>query len=324
VAEPWSVLFSHIVGVVRYHDLGYVASVSDALSERRVVHAYLTEWDAGTWRVGDADDGDDIRDWGVVAVTVVHQPLEQALFLGAQGEVLCMGSGDTHHERIPAAGKGPLRGLCSVDGQAYACGMLEQVYRRHGHDDWRALDQGLTRKSKAKGKSSDPGSDPGSDQGTGKGKANAIGGFEAIGGFAHDELYAAGWHGDIRHFDGKRWTPCRSPVETVLTALCCAPDGQVYICGQDGTLLRGRGADWERLAQDLGEDLWSLAWFDGALYAASACAVYRLDGEALHAIDFGADQPSTCYGLSAADGVMWSIGPKDIMAFDGQSWSRID
>lgn len=300
MAEPWSVLFSHIVGVVRYHDLGYVASVCDELSERRVVHSYFTEWDAGTWRVGDADD--DIEDWATVAATLVRHPIEQALFLGVHGELVCMGSGDLHHERLPAAGKASLRGLGSVDGQAYACGMQHQVYRRHGRDDWRALDHGLPRKRAGK----------------------AAGGLEAIGGFAHDELYAAGWDGDIRHFDGKQWVQPASPVNTILTALCCAPDGQVYICGQDGTLLRGRGAEWTVLAQDLDDDLWSLAWFDGALYAASACAVYRLEDGLLRAIDFGADQPATSYGLSAADGVLWSIGAKDIMAFDGHAWSRID
>ncbi|RSZ57275.1 hypothetical protein HF313_10990 [Massilia atriviolacea] len=300
MAQPWSALFSHIAGVVRYHDLAYVASVSDELGERRVVHAYLTEWDAGTWRVGDADD--DIEEWEAVAATLVRQPLEQALFLGAQGEVLCMGSGDTHHERIPGARRGPLRGLGSVAGQAYACGMQYQVYRRDAGGKWRALEQGLP----------------------GKGAGAAVAGFEAIGGFAHDDLYAAGWHGEIWQCDGKRWQPCRSPVKAILTALCCAPDGLVYACGQDGALVRGRGADWEVLAQPVRDDLWSLAWFGGALYAASAHAVYRLDGGQLREIDFGADRPATCYGLSAADGVLWSIGPKDIMAFDGDTWSRID
>lgn len=300
MAQLWSALFSHITGVVRYHDLAYVASVSDELSERRVVHAYLTEWDAGTWRVGEADD--DIEEWEAVAAALVHQPLEQALFLGAQGEVLCMGSGDTHHERIPGKRRGPLRGLGSVAGQAYACGMQYQVYRRDAQGDWCAHEQGLPRNS------------PGS----------AVGGFEAVGGFAHDELYAAGWHGAIWHFDGTRWQQCLSPVDAILTALCCAPDGHVYACGQDGTLLRGRGADWEVLAQAVRDDLWSLAWFGGALYAASAWAVYRLEGDQLREIDFGADRPATCYGLSAADGVLWSIGAKDIMAFDGHSWSRID
>lgn len=28
--------------------------------------------------------------------------------------------------------------------------------------------------------------------------------------------------------------------------------------------------------------------------------------------------------MSAADGVLWSFGAKDIMAFDGKKWARVD
>jgi hypothetical protein len=52
--------------------------------------------------------------------------------------------------------------------------------------------------------------------------------------------------------------------------------------------------------------------------------VYRLEGDRLKPVGFGKDLPRTCFHLSAADGVMWSIGAKDLMAFDGKSWTRID
>ena len=34
--------------------------------------------------------------------------------------------------------------------------------------------------------------------------------------------------------------------------------------------------------------------------------------------------PKTCYRLSADDGVLWSIGAKDVLAFDGKTWTRIN
>jgi hypothetical protein len=52
--------------------------------------------------------------------------------------------------------------------------------------------------------------------------------------------------------------------------------------------------------------------------------VFRLDGDRLARVDFGEDKPSSYFALSSADGILWSIGPKDIMAFDGQLWTRID
>jgi hypothetical protein len=52
-------------------------------------------------------------------------------------------------------------------------------------------------------------------------------------------------------------------------------------------------------------------------------AVYRLDKNALNSVDFGADAPKSCYQLSVAKGVMWSIGELGIMSFDGKGWARI-
>ncbi|MFJ1617525.1 hypothetical protein ACIODT_30160 [Streptomyces sp. NPDC088251] len=70
------------------------------------------------------------------------------------------------------------------------------------------------------------------------------------------------------------------------------------------------------------EDLWGMEVFDGQLYVSSAHFVYRLEDGKLKPVDFGDDVPQTCYHLSAADRIMWSIGPKDVMEFDGSNWKR--
>jgi hypothetical protein len=38
----------------------------------------------------------------------------------------------------------------------------------------------------------------------------------------------------------------------------------------------------------------------------------------------GVDTPDTYFKLSAMQEAMWSVGAKDVMAFDGASWMRID
>lgn len=306
MTKRWSDLFSHVTGVVRYHDLAYIASVSDEMQARRQSHTYVTEWDAGTWRVG--DDDEDIQPWAVVAATLVHEPLEQALFVGAGGQVICIGSGDTHEEQLPngakaIGGRGPIRGVCAVDGVAYACGADRQVYRRHDVDDWRAMDTGARPVA---------------------GDARVVG-FEAIAGFDRKDLHAVGLDGEIWHYGGKRWVQADSPTDKVLTALCCAGDGHVYACGQAGTLLRGRGTQWEAIAHDgPDDDFWSLAWFQDVLYVASADGLHTLRQGRLQPVDFGKDRPGRCFHLSAADGVLWSIAAKDVFACDGRRWRRID
>ena len=39
--------------------------------------------------------------------------------------------------------------------------------------------------------------------------------------------------------------------------------------------------------------------------------------------DFGNDLPGSCYHLSTAKGVMWSIGAKDVLSFDGKTRTRV-
>jgi hypothetical protein len=111
----------------------------------------------------------------------------------------------------------------------------------------------------------------------------------------------------------------------VLVDVCCGGDGMVYACGREGLLLKGRNQSWQIL--DLGEmnqDIWSLAWFEGRLYLSTMYRLFKLEGNTLAAVDTGSEHPKTCYRLSAADGVLWSIGGKDVLAFDGKTWTRID
>jgi len=193
-----------------------------------------------------------------------------------------------------------LRGLGCIAGEAYACGMKRQVYRRVGEDQWVAMHA--------------PAPDRPGDAG-----------FEAIAGFGPDELYAVGWHGEIWMFDGAAWHNMDSPTNLILTGLCCASDGQVYICGQDGTILVGRQDQWRRLdLADMGSDLWDIHEFNATIYVASMTGLYTLQGEALRPVDFGAQAPRSCYRLTSAEGVLWSIGAANLACFDGTHWTLID
>lgn len=291
---------SFVKGAVRNTDLGYVVCSNDKLSEERAPHSIYVQWDEGQF----ADI--ETKPWYTAGVCVVTDSGEQMLAVGEYGDVVVFGSGEHFEEKIPPENgeteiRGPLRAVRTIGDHAYAVGMKRQVYRRDSKMHWSAIDRGMTPK-------------PGSD----------VVGFEAIDGYGDDNLYAVGWEGEIWRFDGAGWRFVPSPCNLILTDVCCAGDDNVYICGQVGTLIRGKEDQWEIIdLDDLSDDLWSLAWYNDELYVATMKQVYRLSDDQLVPVDMGPDTAWSCYQLSVRNGLLWSIGAKDLFSYDGSLWQRL-
>ncbi|WP_232916670.1 MULTISPECIES: hypothetical protein [Pseudomonas] len=302
--DPRNPAFSGLsltTGVVRHSDLGYLIATHDAATSEGYVDSILYTFYQGVWYAGTVP-------WLACSGTVCHVPAERSLTLGADGSVEASGGGVVKEEAsIASCGvdptrRGPLREIRGIaKGRAYAVGTCRQAYVRDGEDQWRCIDQ-----------SAQVGDIPITDTS-----------FESIDGFTEQEIYTVGWEGEIWKYDGAVFTQQNSPTNLALYKVRCAEDGYAYACGQLGTLLRGRDDQWEVIEHDsTREDLWGMEHFAGQLYVSSTHFVYRLEGDTLKPVDFGDDAPRTCYHLSAADGIMWSIGPKDVMEFDGSSWKR--
>jgi len=298
----WTGTFSFATGAVRFSDLAYIAMYNDELDAAKVAHTHFMEWDAGTWR-----GGGDVR-WATAGMCVARKPLQQMCAVGFYGGVRLIGSGDTHEEQIGGdaeviKARGPLRGVRTIGERVYVVGMNRQVWRRDDVDHWVAIDQGA--KPAAGNKE--------------------VVGFEAVDGFSEADIYAAGWDGEIWHFDGATWQQKPSPTNIVLTRLLCAGNGVVYASGRKGLLLQGRDDAWEVIDHEsMIDDIWDLAWYQDTLYISSLYGLFTLQNGKLHAVDCGEVHPDTFYHLSVADGVLWSIGAKNIVAFDGTTWTRID
>ena len=112
----------------------------------------------------------------------------------------------------------------------------------------------------------------------------------------------------------------------ILSVVCCAPGKLVYAAGQQGVLVKGRSGSWEVVEWDeeVSVDIWDLCWFEEKLYVATMTALYTLSGNSLVEVDFGEIPPPSCYSLTAAEGVLWSIGRDDVASFDGHDWRRYD
>jgi hypothetical protein len=247
--------------------------------------------------------------WAVCSVSVCHRPAERLIAIGPNGEVQAIGGGQSMQEEPVGDGtrsprtRGPLREVRGIaQGRAYAVGTTRQAYVREAPNVWRCIDETARR----------------------AGESLIAKSFESIDGFCEDEIYAVGWDGEIWHFDGSRWDEIASPTNLGLHRIRCAEDGTAYACGKVGTLLRGRGRTWTVVDhQATKEALWGLEWFAGHLYVSSTRFVYQLKGDELRRIDFDKNPPETCYHLSAADGVLWSIGARNVMEFDGGKWSEV-
>ena len=295
-------VFSFRTGAVRLPDLGYALCSLDRFAEDEFPHTAVFEWDAGTWRHGPLSQ----LQWVADSACIAKFPKEQLVASGPSGRVIVMGQGEMFEEDIYSAGVPPdregwIREVREIAGLVYAVGMGRQAFRRENAKQWIRIDAGLT---------------PGGE---------GMEGLESIHGFSGDDIYAVGWGGEIWHFDGRRWRSIASPTNLLLSRVLCAGDDQVYACGQAGVLLRGREDHWEIIEQDdTEEDFWDLEWFEDRLYLSTMKFLYTLEDSHLHLVEFEQEIPNTCYHLSKTHDVLWSFGAKDIMAFDGLDWTRIE
>lgn len=192
-----------------------------------------------------------------------------------------------------------LRDARSIAGVLHVCGMNRQVYRREGREQWRHLSLELA-------------------------PTRGVFGFEALDGFALDELYAVGWEGEVWSFDGAQWQRRDVGTDTILLDVVCAGDGHVYAVGRGRKLVIGRGQHWRTLDLEIPAELRSLTWFDGRLYACSTSELYVWDGARFRAHVFEDDRPRTLQYLSVGESGLCLVGPKDLFVYDGTTWIRID
>lgn len=296
---------SVVAGVARFEDLGYISIVSDESAAKKHPHSIIRDWDSGIFGHYDVFEDDKLMSWDTVAATLARQPLEQALFLGVNGEVACIGSGDQHLERViggKSSKKYSFRGIGTVADDVYAVGMGPIAYLRESPNKWK--------KMKIESQSR---------------KQDHVRGFEAIDGYGPNELYAVGWEGEIWSYMGASWKLEASPTNLILYDLCATPEDEVFACGQAGTIIQGRGSIWEVIEIDeFDDDFWGVEWFQGKLYLATLDALYCYDGESIEWVDMKLEGSFSGYQLSVNDGVMWSIGGNDVLMYDGTSWTRIE
>ena len=244
--------------------------------------------------------------------------------LSEEGDVLYTGDGHAS-EKIQGAGVnsgdsvgwGYLSDLQQIGNHLYACGFSGQVYRRWGENDWRHMDEGLLQ-----------------DPATPMDDTIAL---SVINGPDENAIYAAGyryseWLPPKAYFyDGNGWREIALPEEAGrIVNMHIESAERIWLCGAKGTLLLGNAADGFKSlssADDL-QLFTSITQFQGQMYLASDMGLFMYDPAQP---DAGIQKLSTPLKPDLQDAnivdvheqVLWSIGPKDIACFDGQTWQRI-
>jgi hypothetical protein len=294
--------YSFLDGQLVNDDIGFLLAIDDSRAEQRVDHGIVLQYHAGQWQLLE-------QDHKLISCTFAENPTRQLVALAENGFVTALGGGMIVNESVfggedEPPSRGPLVEVRAfAGGRAYGVGTCRQAYRRDGPNAWVRVDQ------------------------TAQSDEIEISDtcFHSIDGFSGKEIYSVGWEGEIWHFDGVAWEQSASPTNCALYKVLCCEDGFVYAVGQSGLLIKGRGNSWEVVEQDeTEEDFWGLGWFKGRLYIASLNFIYTFDDKGLSSVDMGDFPiPATCLEFTASDNRLWSIGAKDVVQFDGESWSRI-
>lgn len=273
-------------------------------------HLYLEGHEPSITRVMMLKDGawyflydlDDIVHATALLAATEDEP-ERLVFMGRRGLVRIHPSGQAAHDEYVPLPNAYLKHLQPIAGQLYVCGSQNQVHRRTGHG-WERIDEGCHV--------------PLTDQVTCA--------LNAMDGFAHDDIYAAGDAGALWHWNGLQWQRLQSPACWALEVVHCLPDGTVVLAGAGGGVFVGnRHTGWRELAFP-GTDLRGIeraCLFDGVLYLCAQTMLLALRDGQLTRVDIPIDGHLAFYGAATGNGRLWTVGDDYVLCFDGQQWQRV-
>ncbi|NVB38750.1 hypothetical protein G6O69_12995 [Pseudenhygromyxa sp. WMMC2535] len=300
--EPEAVPLTFVDGAALGRDHLYFLAYYDDLDPAVYECTVGTYYDAGDWLSHE--------DMGHAAISAcrfepVPDTAAMVVALSMQGDVHFHGPQGSFEERIPDAGTrevgklGAMAQVRQIGGSLYACGAHGQVYRRT-RQGWEHIDGPILDRSMERSLS-----------------------LNGIDGSAEDDILVVGYHGRILRFDGRRWSELDPPTNLHLERVCCVGRGEAYACGNRGTLLWIRGESIMDLSVDIPEHFWGMTVFDGRLYVATLSAIWVLEDGELREIDTGLGGDVEFYRLDSCEGMLWSIAPKDLIRFDGDTWERV-
>lgn len=224
---------------------------------------------------------------------MAYAPEEKIVVVDATTKVWSQNPNSDGFERpAPTKGEGghlggPITRVKSFGKEILACSAYRQVLRRTGISQWELLGAPI----------------PVPDS------EFRDCGFDDFDQFPAGDFYAVGGAGEVWNFDGSIWRRCKFPSNWGISAVLCAPDGNVYVAA-GSVIYRGIGDRWERLKTEdnITLPIRDLVWYEGQLWATNDYGIWVLNDDSL----MPADVPSgvrVCSGnLAVREGVMLLAG----------------
>jgi hypothetical protein len=215
-----------------------------------------------------------------------------------------------------ANGWGYMSALKQIGTHLYAAGGAGQVYKRVGPDQWMHMDAGLLQAPDVSERLL-----PRAIDGPHEAAIYLLGGISAIG--VPPFLF---------FWNGQHWTRLPLPeVAERLTGIHVESEQCIWLCGANGTLLRGNAAEgFTSLATvDDNQLFLSLCLYRERIVLASNIGLFYYDPaqpqQGIRKLTTTL-QPDVQDAniVEAVEGVLWSIGPKDIVRHTEKGWERID
>lgn len=293
----------YLGGLITESDVVVVIAASEKLESEGVSHAFLAIHKERAWKIFE-------EDFDLVSVSSGKGKFARHLVsLGMLGEVVINEPSAVLREAVHKGKNGPsslrtMHEVRAIDQHFVAVGMRRQVYRRKiSQGPWARFDVGVLLAE----------------------DSVDIAGFLSVDGFDDNEIYAVGYRGEIWQRDANQWLAIDSPTNARLECVRCGADGTVVACGDVGTVLRGRGSQWEVVPSDgVDTTLTSVAPFKGEWYVADEeGGLFVLGESGLEKVP-GFPKQATTGRLSANANKLLSVGEEHIVLFDGKKWQVID
>mgnify|MGYP000193835803 CR=1 FL=1 len=149
--------------------------------------------------------------------------------------------------------------------------------------------------------------------------------FQAIGGFNDEDIYVVGTDGEVLQYNGTEWRACNIQSTETLTDLCCSSDGIVWICGYNGSLLKGSyDLGFEELSTiDDNMTFTSIVLYKDRPYLASTEGLFYFDNGKIQPVRMSPKKAiDDTHSVGVSGGILWSVGYKEVLSFDGLKWTK--